>query len=102
MSVPEKVARIQIALKDIEPAIWRLVEVPLGMNLKGLHDVIQAVFGWENHHLFEFHIGKKRYGIPSPEWDRDRKVLQAKSVRLAALVSRGMDHFDYIYDFGDN
>jgi hypothetical protein len=29
-------------------------------------------------------------------------VLQAKSVRLAALVSKGIDRFDYIYDFGDN
>jgi hypothetical protein len=27
----------------------RQVEVRLGMNLKGLHDVIQAVFGWQDY-----------------------------------------------------
>jgi hypothetical protein len=102
MSSPEKIARIRIVLKDIEPAIWRRVEVPLGIHLKGLHDVIQAVFGWQDYHLFEFQVGDKRYGIPSPEWGDERKVLQAKSVKLAALVSKGIDHFDYTYDFGDN
>ena len=102
MSSPEKIARIRIVLKDIEPAIWRRVEVPLGIHLKGLHDVIQAVFDWQDYHLFEFQVGDKRYGIPSPEWGDERKVLQAKSVKLAALVSKGIDHFDYTYDFGDN
>ncbi len=102
MSSPEKIARIRIALKDIEPEIWRQVEVPLGMHLKGLHDIIQAVFGWHDDHLFEFRIGERRYGVPSPEWGDERKVLQAKAVKLAALVSKGIDRFDYIYDFGDN
>jgi hypothetical protein len=102
VSSPEKIARVRIALKDIEPEIWRRVEMPLGMNLKGLHDVIQAVFGWQDYHLFEFQIDEKRYGTPSPEWGDERKVLQAKTVRLADLVSKGIDRFDYIYDFGDN
>jgi hypothetical protein len=33
MNGPEKIARLRIALKDVEPEIWRRVEVPLGMNL---------------------------------------------------------------------
>ena len=102
MTNSEQIARIRISLKDIEPEIWRLVEVPLGMHLKGLHDVIQAVMGWRDCHLFEFRIGEKRYGIPDADLDLDRKVLQAKAVRLAAFVSRGIERFDYIYDFGDN
>lgn len=102
MSSSEQIAHIRISLKDIEPEIWRLVEVPLGMHLKGLHDIIQAVMGWRDYHLFEFRIGEKCYGIPNPDWDLDRKVLQAKGVRLAALVSQGVERFDYVYDFGDN
>lgn len=102
MSSPEKSALVRIALKDIEPEIWRRVEVPLGMNLKGLHDVIQAVFGWQDYHLFEFQVGEKRYGVPSPEWGDERKVLQAKATKLADLMSKGIDRFDYTYDFGDN
>jgi len=102
MNGPEKIARIRIALKDIEPEIWRRVEVPLAMNLKGLHDVIQAVFGWQAYHLFEFLIGAKRYGIPDPQGDEGRDVAQAKLMKLETLIAKGIDGFDYTYDFGDN
>ena len=60
MSAAERVARIKISLEEIEPVIWRLVEVPVGMSLKALHDVIQASFGWQNYHLFEFVAGGRR------------------------------------------
>ena len=61
MSSPEKIARIRIALKDMEPEIWRLVEVPLGMHL-------QAVFGWHDSHLFEFRIGLASGLLFSVSW----------------------------------
>ncbi len=64
--------------------------------------MIQAVFGWEDYHLFEFRIGEKTYSIPAPGEDFGRKILQAKSMRLATLVAKGIERFDYIYDFGDN
>ena len=35
------------------------VEVPLTSSLKALHEVIQAVMLFENHHLFQFYIGKR-------------------------------------------
>ena len=102
MSSSEKIARIRIALKDIEPAIWRRVDVPLGMHLKGLHDVIQAIFGWQDRQLFKFQVGDKRYGVPSREWGDERKVLQAKSIKIGTLISKSIHHFNYTYDFGDN
>lgn len=98
----ERIARVHIALEGIEPAIWRRVEVPLGLNLKGLHDVIQAAMGWQNHHLFEFRIGENVYGQPDPTWDTGRKILQAKSAKLEALAAQGVETFDYVYDTGDN
>jgi hypothetical protein len=101
MSGPEKIARVRISLDEIEPEIWRLVALPVGMNLKGLHDVIQAVFGWQDYHLFEFRIGEKVYGIPWPEEDFGRKVMQAKLMKLETLIAKGIDRFNYTYDFGD-
>jgi hypothetical protein len=101
MSLPEKIARIRISLLDIEPEIWRVVEVPLGMNLRGLHDVIQAVFGWQDCHLFEFRIGEEYYGLPEPDEDLDREVLHAKLMKLDRLAAKGIDRFAYLYDFGD-
>jgi hypothetical protein len=43
MTAVNRTARIRIELKDIDPTIWRTVEVPLTTSLKSLHDVIQAV-----------------------------------------------------------
>ena len=59
--------------------------------------------GWQDSHLFEFRIEKKLYGIPAPDWeDLGRKVLQAKTLKLEALVAKDVDRFEYTYDFGDN
>lgn len=102
MAAPEQIARLRIGLREIEPEIWRRVDVPLGMSLKGLHDVIQAVFGWEDDHLFEFRIGGKAYGIPAPDEDFGEPALNAKSAKLEMLVRKGVRELDYIYDFGDN
>jgi hypothetical protein len=102
MNDREQIARLRISLKEIEPEIWRRVDVPLGLNLKGLHDVIQAVMGWQDYHLFEFRVGDKLYGVPAPEDDYGRKVLHAKLAKIDTLVARGISRFDYVYDFGDD
>lgn len=101
MSATERVARIKISLAEIEPVIWRLVEVPVGMSLKALHDVIQASFGWENYHLYEFEAGDRRYGIPDPDLVFDREVRSARGVKLEALIAQGHTRLAYTYDFGD-
>lgn len=38
----ETVARLHVVLNDIEPAIWRRVDVPVTASLKMLHDTVQA------------------------------------------------------------
>ena len=98
----ERIARLRIALEDIEPEIWRRVEVPLDLNLKGLHEIIQAAMGWQDYHLFEFAIGDKAYGLPDPGWDLGRKVLQAKLAKLEPFVAQGVREFAYVYDMGDD
>lgn len=102
MRSTEKIARIRISLAGIEPEIWRRIEVPVNLHLKGLHDVIQAVFGWQDYHLFEFAIGEKLYGIPERAHGYGRKLMHARSVRLATLIDKGIDRFTYTYDFGDD
>jgi Plasmid pRiA4b ORF-3-like protein len=102
MTVADRIARIRVELKGIDPTIWRRVEVSLTTSLKGLHDVIQAVMPFENYHLFLFEVGGKRYGISDPKWDRVRETLDAKNVKLGTLVERGVRAFSYTYDFGDD
>ena len=99
----EPVARLRIELQDIEPKVWRRIDVPTSANLLALHDIIQAAFGWMDYHLFEFRVGDRVYGMPMPDDAAfGRKVFQAKGLRLKSLIERGVDRFLYVYDFGDD
>ncbi|KJS35198.1 MAG: hypothetical protein VR74_17755 [Hyphomonas sp. BRH_c22] len=94
-------ARLRITLHDLNPAPWRVIEVPLSMSLKNLHDAIQAAFLWQDYHLWEFEIGDKRYGMPFDD-DPDMKVHKASIAKLTRLKSMKGESFLYTYDFGDN
>ena len=77
--------------------------MPLSSTLLALHDIIQAVVGWTDSHMFEFVIGERVYGEPMPDdgfWDRH--VHKAAGVRLKSLIERGIERFVYVYDFGDD
>lgn len=102
MTFVHRIVRIRIELEDIDPAVWRCVEVPLTTSLRGLHEIIQAAMLFENYHLFQFDIGDKRYGTPDREWDYGSPTIDAKNIRLGVLIERGVDQFSYTYDFGDN
>ena len=98
----EPIARLRIELQEIEPTIWRRIEVPLSSTLLALHDFIQFAFCWTDSHLFEFEIGDRRYGQPEYDDDVDERLYKAASIRLKTVVDRGIEQFLYVYDFGDN
>lgn len=102
MTSEARIARLRIQCDGIRPAIWRRVETSLTTSLKGLHDLIQAVMLFKDQHLFEFEVEGKRYGVPDPELDFGRETLDARNLRLGALVERGVTAFAYTYDFGDD
>ncbi|MCZ7448319.1 plasmid pRiA4b ORF-3 family protein [Rhizobium rhizogenes] len=101
MTPCDRIARLYVQLNEMEPVIWRRVEVSLSLSLKALHDVIQAMMLFENYHLFEFEAGGRQYDAPGPEGAYGRKTYAARNVRIAALVDRGVSTFTYTYDFGD-
>lgn len=100
----DAVVRLKITLADSEPPIWRRVEVPAEMTLKDLHAVIQAAMGWDDAHLYQFHVGRQTiagpgmdgegFGIPRP--------IGAGRVRVEDLAERGIKRFAYVYDMGDS
>ena len=51
------VVRLRILLECTDPPIWRRVDVPADTTRADLHEIIQAVMGWENAHLYQFEIG---------------------------------------------
>lgn len=100
----DAILRLKIVLVDTQPPIWRRVEVPAEMTLKELHVVIQAAMGWENAHLYQFHVGRETIagpGMGGGGWDASPSI-GAGRVRLADLTTRGVKRFSYIYDMGDS
>jgi hypothetical protein len=97
----ETIARLRISLNDIEPGVWRTVDMPVAGSLKMLHHVIQAAMGWQDYHLWHFDIGERCYGVPDPEWP-DRNLAAARNVKLVALIERGVRQLTYTYDMGDD
>ena len=75
----EPIARIRIELQEIEPNVWRRVDVPLSSTLLALHDFIQFAFRWTDSHLFEFEIGDRRYGQPGVRSANDGTRLACRT-----------------------
>ncbi len=47
----------KIELDDIAPRIWRQFQFHPEITFDQLHKIIQVMMGWEDYHLYEFHIG---------------------------------------------
>lgn len=97
-----EICTLRIELCGSDPLIWRQVEVPTSVTLKGLHDIVQAAMGWWDYHLWEFTIGQRRYGLPMDEdWGTAPRTDAAK-VRLREVLTPRKTTITYHYDFGDD
>jgi hypothetical protein len=81
-----EIAAVDIELRHTEPLIWRRVEVPTSITLKVLHDIIQAVIGWFDCHLWAFTIGKQGYGLPMDDDWGTAPCIDAGRVRLRDVL----------------
>jgi hypothetical protein len=95
---PVKTARLRVVLRDVEPAVARVIDVPASSTLPELHELLQAAIGWTDSHLHQFVTPQETYGreIPGEEvWPEDQR--DETGARLADLGTE----FEYLYDFGD-
>lgn len=99
---PERRLLLHIALEDIEPPIWRRLEVENTLSFAALHHLIQTAMGWEDAHLHEFEVGDYRIGNIA-EYDNPygETVLPGEEVELGQVIGRRRS-FTYVYDFGDD
>jgi hypothetical protein len=84
--------------------IWHTVEASAAIALKDLHRVIQAAMGWENAHLYQFHIGGLTINGPGfdPTGPSGKNHINAARLSLDELIADGLKRFGYCYDMGDN
>ena len=91
---------LRITLEEVEPSVWRRVQVPGSITLERLHTVIQRAMGWRDAHLHEFEVGGRRYGQPEPDEPHYKVEPEWKLTLRAAGPTEGA-RFRYVYDLGD-
>ena len=94
--------QLLVTLRDIDPPVWRRVQVVEDTKLPRLHQILQTLFQWEDCHLHEFAGNRCVYSVPDPEDAQyGRKVADEADVPLRRIVDRVGGTFTYLYDFGD-
>lgn len=101
------VHQFKVTLKEIEPPIWRRIQVPASYSFWDLHVALQDAFGWLDYHLHDFLVrkppGRKaiEIGIPDEEF-ADHVVLPGWEVPIAKYFRAPGNKALYRYDFGDS
>lgn len=98
---PGEVFELKIQLRDIEPAIWRTVLLPVEAPLGILHEVIQVVFGWQGGHQHEFEVAGIRFASDEDEDEDAQLCVHEYAAPLGAIAGVGTT-FLYRYDHGDD
>ncbi|HRD12646.1 MAG TPA: plasmid pRiA4b ORF-3 family protein [Mycobacterium sp.] len=91
-------ARLRVGLRDVEPAVTRVIDIPASATLPELHELLQAAIGWTDSHLHQFVTPQATYGMAMPGddmWPEDQRD------ETGALLADLGTEFEYRYDFGD-
>ncbi|MFR9803899.1 plasmid pRiA4b ORF-3 family protein [Pseudonocardia sp. RS010] len=93
-----RTVRLRITMRDVEPRVIRVIDVPAAVTLAELHQLLQVALGWTDSHLHLFMADGVRYGVPDPDWEDDLRPRDEARVPFHELPAR----FEYLYDFGDS
>lgn len=91
----------KVTLMDLEPLVWRRIQVANNITLSRFSAILLTVMSWDGGHLHELRIGGKDYGIPDDEFDDSKSIIDEKTVRLRDLSEHDLKQFIFVYDFGD-
>jgi len=58
---PIPIYQLKIVLREINPPIFRILQIKGNASLGKLHDYLQGAMGWKDCHLHEFKIKDKNY-----------------------------------------
>ena len=104
----EKIYVLEISLDDINPRIWRKVEVPSTFTFYQLHlTIIGAMDGWSggHQHEFEYYVGNspvyKRIGNAAFDFIDDDPMIDENKAKICDYIPKYKNMF-YVYDMGDN
>jgi hypothetical protein len=99
--------QFKITLSEIEPLIWRRIQVPAKYSFWDLHIAIQDAMGWLDYHLHAFRFRSKHkrnpieIGIPIDDYE-DLKIVAGWETPIVDFFSEPGQKCEYEYDFGDS
>ena len=104
MREPITCYQLKIALPYIEPEIWRRLEVSGEVTFAALHNTIQVAMGWENCHLWTFHVGDTEISPESEHFSFPGvpRARAADKFTLNEILAKRRIKFRYEYDMGDS
>lgn len=96
--------RLKVTLLDVQPPVWRLIDVPKDCTFWELHVAIQDAMGWLDCHLHAFEPAAEGLAKPIgiPEYPEDEMYEAGWEVPIARHFRQPGDTMQYQYDFGDN
>lgn len=105
----ERTFRLRVDLADIEPPIWRRLDLDSRLGLDELHEAIQAAFGWLDCHLHRFASGPSvwdpsstMYLCPFDVDEGEDEGVPESQVRVDEVLAEPGDVLHYVYDYGDS
>lgn len=102
-----QVLQFKITLLEVEPVVWRRIQISDLCSFWDLHVAIQDAMGWLDYHLHDFEVnhsiehGKQHMGIPDDDgFDDIFNTLPSWDYRVRDYLVIN-EQFIYSYDFGD-
>ncbi|NNE73548.1 MAG: plasmid pRiA4b ORF-3 family protein [Acidimicrobiales bacterium] len=88
-----------IALREVQPSVWRRIVVPAETKLPKLARLLAAAMGWEGKHRHLFHVGDLTFGPADPE---EIGLIDERRITVAQLLPTVGARLTWAYDFGDD
>ncbi|MFN2315317.1 MAG: plasmid pRiA4b ORF-3 family protein [Gemmatimonadales bacterium] len=108
MDAKRSTLEFTVTLLEVEPPVWRRIEVPASYTFWDLHVAIQDAMGWLDYHLHLFRVrdditgATAEIGIPNPDpFLGDPAWLPGWEVPVTGYLDEPGDRATYEYDFGD-
>lgn len=89
--------QFKISIRDVQPSIWRELQIDPEMKMDELHYIIQTAMLWFAELNYEFRFGDKTYGEPS---EGDTTTLDAMEVAIEDVFHKVGDSGLYLYADG--
>jgi hypothetical protein len=103
---------LRLELRDVTPAVWRVLRVPSDLRLDDLHHAIQSVMGWDDFHPHVFEVGDEEYGprLGAGDDDDEEDALREEimwagedsELTVAKAFAKSPAGVTYIYNFAED